>query len=248
MTRLNEIVAKLSLAWCSSNYAVPIAISDYDNNDVRSDLTLAVANIAFAESFTPYLTEKLGEDNFNIRFVQLPKQDISAKISEFSDAKSASYVSSNRIRSYSEYKSGSKLATSELANNDPHPPKDSTDLTPYEECIQSIELFQLSPLEAVIRSTRLNKRDKLSFKSQYEQKSKNINTGVVLSVFLGGVGAHFYWLGNMPRAIIYTVFCWTYIPAVLGFIDAFRMANLVNTYNARIAKQILVDMELMNML
>lgn len=41
----------------------------------------------------------------------------------------------------------------------------------------------------------------------------------VLAIFLGGLGIHKFYLGKIGMGILYLVFCWTYIPAIVGFIE-----------------------------
>lgn len=41
----------------------------------------------------------------------------------------------------------------------------------------------------------------------------------VLAIFLGGLGVHKFYLGKIGMGILYLVFCWTYIPAIVGFIE-----------------------------
>ena len=48
-------------------------------------------------------------------------------------------------------------------------------------------------------------------------KSKNI--AALLAFFLGGLGVHKFYLGQTMQGIIYLVFCWTYVPAIIGFIE-----------------------------
>ncbi len=48
---------------------------------------------------------------------------------------------------------------------------------------------------------------------------KNKTTTALLSLFLGGFGIHRFYLGQMILGIFYLVFCWTFIPAFVGFID-----------------------------
>ncbi|KPB03443.1 TerB N-terminal domain-containing protein [Bacillus sp. CHD6a] len=49
------------------------------------------------------------------------------------------------------------------------------------------------------------------------QKSKT--TGYLLAFFLGGIGAHLFYYKKYIRGLIYLIFCWTYIPILLGWID-----------------------------
>ena len=41
----------------------------------------------------------------------------------------------------------------------------------------------------------------------------------ILGIFLGGIGAHKFYLGKIGMGILYLVFCWTGIPAFVGFIE-----------------------------
>ena len=41
----------------------------------------------------------------------------------------------------------------------------------------------------------------------------------VLGIFLGGIGIHKFYMGKIGMGILYLLFCWTGIPAVVGFIE-----------------------------
>ena len=42
----------------------------------------------------------------------------------------------------------------------------------------------------------------------------------LFALFLGSFGIHKFYLKRVGMGILYLVFCWTFIPSVLGFIDA----------------------------
>ena len=48
---------------------------------------------------------------------------------------------------------------------------------------------------------------------------KNKMVAGLLAIFLGGLGIHKFYLGKIPIGILYLVFCWTYVPAIIGFIE-----------------------------
>lgn len=52
---------------------------------------------------------------------------------------------------------------------------------------------------------------------------KNKIVAVLLAFFLGGIGIHKFYLGNKGKGILYLIFCWTYIPGILAFIEAITM-------------------------
>lgn len=44
-------------------------------------------------------------------------------------------------------------------------------------------------------------------------------TYILLALFLGGIGAHKFYSGKTLMGVIYLVFCWTYIPAIIALIE-----------------------------
>lgn len=54
---------------------------------------------------------------------------------------------------------------------------------------------------------------------QYAGKSKPL--AIVFALFLGGLGIHKFYLGKSGTGFLYLIFCWTFIPVILGIIDAF---------------------------
>lgn len=58
------------------------------------------------------------------------------------------------------------------------------------------------------------------------KKSKNLAT--ILAIFFGGVGLHKFYLDKTKVGIFYLVFCWTFIPMIIGFFEGIgylRMAE-----------------------
>lgn len=47
---------------------------------------------------------------------------------------------------------------------------------------------------------------------------KNRYTAAALAFFLGGLGAHKFYLGKWT-GIFYLIFCWTYVPSIIAFIE-----------------------------
>ena len=55
-----------------------------------------------------------------------------------------------------------------------------------------------------------------------KNSSKPIKSKVaagVLGILLGGFGIHKFYLGNIGLGIVYILFAWTFIPAIIGFIE-----------------------------
>lgn len=50
---------------------------------------------------------------------------------------------------------------------------------------------------------------------------KSKSTTALLAFFLGGLGIHRFYLGQTVMGLVYLVFCWTFIPALIAFFDFF---------------------------
>jgi hypothetical protein len=51
------------------------------------------------------------------------------------------------------------------------------------------------------------------------RSSKDKTTAAVLAFLLGGLGVHKFYLGESGMGIMYLLFCWTFIPALIAFIE-----------------------------
>jgi TM2 domain-containing membrane protein YozV len=44
-------------------------------------------------------------------------------------------------------------------------------------------------------------------------------TAGILGILLGGLGVHKFYLGKAGLGIVYLLFCWSGVPAIIGFIE-----------------------------
>jgi TM2 domain-containing membrane protein YozV len=49
---------------------------------------------------------------------------------------------------------------------------------------------------------------------------KEKTVAALLALFLGGFGIHCFYLGKTAKGIIYLIFFWTFIPAIIAFFEA----------------------------
>jgi TM2 domain-containing membrane protein YozV/ribosomal protein L40E len=59
----------------------------------------------------------------------------------------------------------------------------------------------------------------------------------LFALFLGGLGIHKFYLGQIGWGIVYLLFCWTLIPAIIGFIEGIVLltmseSDFATKYNA----------------
>lgn len=56
----------------------------------------------------------------------------------------------------------------------------------------------------------------------------------VLAILLGGIGAHKFYLGRIGQGLLYLVFFWTFIPALIGLIEGIIYLTMSDdSFNAR---------------
>ncbi|PQQ28262.1 NINE protein [Photorhabdus hindustanensis] len=53
----------------------------------------------------------------------------------------------------------------------------------------------------------------------YSSGSKNRIVAALLAFFLGYIGAHKFYLGKIGMGVLYLLFCWTFIPVFIAFIE-----------------------------
>lgn len=76
------------------------------------------------------------------------------------------------------------------------------------------------------------------FYAEYERARKDEVVGVLLALFLGCFGIHHFYLRRNGLGVLYLLFFWTGITAILGFIECFLMPGRVRNYNAAQASSI----------
>ena len=70
------------------------------------------------------------------------------------------------------------------------------------------------------------------FYQHYESVRRDEVVGILLALFLGTFGIHHFYLRRTGLGILYCIFCWTGITAILGFIECFFMPGRVREFNA----------------
>lgn len=52
-----------------------------------------------------------------------------------------------------------------------------------------------------------------------QRPEKSRTAAILLALFLGGLGAHKFYLGRPGWGVLYLIFCWTFIPSVIALIE-----------------------------
>lgn len=97
------------------------------------------------------------------------------------------------------------------------------------------EVEAKAELQQLVNS--IPQQNQMMFLVQYNAQKKSATTAVVLALFLGSIGAHKFYLGQTGMGLVYLVFCWTGIPAIVGFFEAFTLTRSVHHRNREIARE-----------
>ena len=60
------------------------------------------------------------------------------------------------------------------------------------------------------------------------QEPRNKTTAALLAIFLGGLGMHKFYLGKPWIAVIYIVFCLTFIPSLVALIEGIAFLSMTD--------------------
>ncbi len=84
----------------------------------------------------------------------------------------------------------------------------------------------------------LSSRQKAMYMSEMDKRKKSKVIAVVLALLLGNGGIHQFYLGRPIWGIIYLLFCWTFIPAIIALIECFGfIQKRVDELNKSIASE-----------
>lgn len=84
---------------------------------------------------------------------------------------------------------------------------------------------------------------RIMFQSEVAKVRKNRTAAFVLTLLLGGVGGHRYYMGQIGLGLAYTLFCWTFIPMIIAFFELFLILGRVDKYNERNSQEIAMKLK-----
>jgi len=87
----------------------------------------------------------------------------------------------------------------------------------------------------------LSEQKQLLISNQYLNLRKKKPYIYLFIIFLGGFGAHHYYMGNVGAGITYTLICWTFIPAIIAFLELFWAYTYVNNYNEKLVRDLIIS-------
>ena len=91
-------------------------------------------------------------------------------------------------------------------------------------------------MDDLILQKDMTDSQRMMFQSEIGKSRKNRTTALLITLFFGGLGGHRYYMGQVGMGILYTVFCWTFIPAIIAFIELFLIMGRVDRYNEQLSQ------------
>ena len=89
-------------------------------------------------------------------------------------------------------------------------------------------MYPIDPIYTV----NMNEQQRAWFYAEFQRARKDEVVGVLLAVILGDFGVHHFYLRRDGLGILYLLFFWTGIPALIGLFEAFLMPSRIRRYNA----------------
>lgn len=91
----------------------------------------------------------------------------------------------------------------------------------------------------------LSADERTVFDYQYRQVQRSATAAVLLAIFLGGFGAHHFYMGRTGRGVLYLAFCWTLVPTLVALVEALFMPGRVKRHNRSAASAIAAQVRLL---
>lgn len=98
-------------------------------------------------------------------------------------------------------------------------------------------------LSDVLLLKDLTDHERLLFQTEMTGRRKDTTVGVLLCLFLGGLGAHRFYLGQMGLGVLYILFCWTLIPPFLALVECFLMSGRISRHNTAVGVEIVTQLK-----
>ena len=86
----------------------------------------------------------------------------------------------------------------------------------------------------------LTPNQRVYFDSEMAKIRKSPKAAFWWAFWLGGIGAHHFYLKNTGRAIMYLLFVWTCVPVLVTFVEIFGIKQKVRRMNHQNAAQIVM--------
>ena len=96
-----------------------------------------------------------------------------------------------------------------------------------------------------ILAADLTPREQAIFSTEIAQVRKDKAVAFLLTFFLGGFGGHRFYMGDIGLGVLYLLFFWTLIPALVALVELFLIFGRVDRYNEKKTQELIAKLKLM---
>ena len=89
----------------------------------------------------------------------------------------------------------------------------------------------------------LTEQERFVFQIELSAKRKEVTAGVLLALFLGGFGAHRFYMGQPGMGVLYILFCWTFVPLIVSLVEIFLVPGRIRRFNSEAARQTVLEIK-----
>lgn len=93
-------------------------------------------------------------------------------------------------------------------------------------------------MDEILLQQNMTDSQRFMFQAEMAKLRKNKTVAILLCFFLGGIGGHKYYMGEIGWGVAYTLFCWTFIPGIVAFVELFLMSGRVDRFNQQTANEV----------
>jgi TM2 domain-containing membrane protein YozV len=102
------------------------------------------------------------------------------------------------------------------------------------------------PMDDPLLMTKgMSDSERLMFVTEFSSTKKSATTAVLLALFLGGLGAHHFYLGKIGLGILYVLLVWTLIPQIVALVECFLLKDRVRMFNVDRAHEIILRLKVL---
>ena len=80
-------------------------------------------------------------------------------------------------------------------------------------------------IEEILIMKDLTKDERLLFQTELAQRRKDVTTGVLPALFLGGFGAHHFYMGRTGLGLVYIPLAFILVSPLIALIETFFMGS-----------------------
>lgn len=100
-------------------------------------------------------------------------------------------------------------------------------------------------MDPLMHTSGMTDAQRMMFLSEFNARRKDRTAALLLTLFLGGLGAHRFYMGQVGWGVLYLVFCWTFIPVCISLVELFLIGGRVDRHNEQTAMELAAKVKML---